>query len=320
MARRISVILPVYNEAAGILAFHRALTDVLAGLADRYAFEIVYVVDRCRDDSLAILRGVAEASENVRVLGLSRRFGHQMSLIAGLDACTGDAAVMMDCDMEHPPELIPTLLEKFEQGYDVVHTVRRYNRKVSPFKVLPSKLFYKTLNALTEEKFSEDAADFRLVSRKVIDVFKTGIREHNQFLRGLFKWVGFEQTEVPFISGVRQAGVSQYTLKRLLAFASQGIVSFSKAPLHLSVAIGVLFAVAGALYGVYNILAFFFTPQIPEGWTTIVTLLLFIGGLQLILLGVIGEYISSIFDEVKNRPLYVVEKRYGPGAGHDAAR
>jgi Glycosyltransferases involved in cell wall biogenesis len=251
----------------------------------------------------------------VRVLGLSRRFGHQMSLVAGIDACTGDAAVMMDCDMEHPPELIPRLLEKYESGCDVVHTIRKYNKNVSAFKALPSRLFYRVLNLLTTEKFSENAADFRLISRKVIDVFKRDIREHNQFLRGLFKWVGFEQAEVPFVSGVRRTGVSQYTFKRLVKFATQGIVSFSKLPLQISVIIGVVFAVTGLAYGIYNIFAYFFSPHLPEGWTTIVTLLLFLGGLQLIVLGVIGEYISAIFDEVKNRPLYVVDERYGYRGG-----
>jgi glycosyltransferase involved in cell wall biosynthesis len=311
MKKRISVILPVYNEADGILAFHGALSAVLGTLRGAYDFEVIYVVDKCRDDSLATLQRVAEESEDVRVLGLSRRFGHQMSLIAGIDACTGDAAVMMDCDMEHPPELIPALLEKYEEGFDVVHTIRRYNRKTSPLKQLPSKLFYKLLNVLAAEKFSEDAADFRLISKKVIDVFKRDIREHNQFLRGLFKWVGFEQAEVPFVSGVRQAGQSKYTLKRLVNFAAQGIVSFSKMPLQVSVVLGIVFAIAGVIYGIYNVCAYFFAPHIPEGWTTIVTLLLFMGGLQLIILGVIGEYISAIFDEVKDRPLYVVQHRYG---------
>jgi polyisoprenyl-phosphate glycosyltransferase len=311
MKKLISIILPVYNEAAGILAFHDALTRVLSNLEHQYDFEIIYVVDKCKDESLLLLKDVAAKSKDVRVLGLSRRFGHQMSLIAGIDACMGDAAIMMDCDMEHPPELIPTLLDKYAAGYDVVHTIRKYNKNISIFKVLPSKLFYRFLNKLTTEKFSENAADFRLVSKKVIDVFKRDIREHNQFLRGLFKWVGFEQTEVPFISGVRQTGVSQYTFKRLINFAVQGIVSFSKLPLHISVVFGVVFAIVGVIYGIYNICAYFFTPHIPEGWTTIVTLLLFMGGLQLIILGVIGEYISSIFDEVKNRPLYVVAQKFG---------
>jgi len=201
----------------------------------------------------------------VRVLGLSRRFGHQMSLVAGIDACTGDAAVMMDCDMEHPPELIPRLLEKYESGCDVVHTIRKYNKNVSAFKALPSRLFYRVLNLLTTEKFSENAADFRLISRKVIDVFKRDIREHNQFLRGLFKWVGFEQAEVPFVSGVRRTGVSQYTFKRLVKFATQGIVSFSKLPLQISVIIGVVFAVTGLAYGIYNIFAYFFFAASARG-------------------------------------------------------
>ena len=311
MKKRVSVILPVYNEADGILAFHRALSAVLETLEDRYEFEILYVVDKCRDDSLSILKKLAEISRGVRVLGLSRRFGHQMSLVAGIDACTGDAAIMMDSDMEHPPELIPKLLEKYEQGYDVVHTIRSYNRKTSILKQLPSKLFYKFLNLLSQEKFSEDAADYRLISLKVIEVFKRDIREHNQFLRGLFKWVGFEQAEVPFVSGVRHAGVSKYTFKRLVKFAAQGIVSFSKLPLQLSVVLGTVFAIAGVIYGIFNICMYFFSTNLPEGWTTIVTLLLFMGGLQLIILGVIGEYISAIFDEVKDRPLYVVEHRYG---------
>lgn len=311
MPKRISIIMPVYNEAEGIVSFHRSLAKALAPLEDRYEFEIIYVVDKCKDNSLEILRTIADASLNVRVLGLSRRFGHQMSLVAGIDACTGDAAIMMDCDMEHPPELIPVLLEKYEQGYDVVHTIRTYNKSISPLKSLPSKLFYKFLNMLSSEKFSQNAADFRLISKLAISVFKRDIREHNQFLRGLFKWVGLNQAEVSFVSGVRQAGRSQYTFKRLIQFGMQGIVSFSKIPLKVSIYLGALTALAGFLYGAYNIVEFFISPGLPQGWTTIITLILLIGGLQLLILGVIGEYLSAIFDEVKNRPLYIVEQRYG---------
>lgn len=307
MKKKISIVIPAYNEADGIAEFHEQLTAV-TGALQSYTFEIIYVVDKCKDNTLQILKGLSENKTDIIAVGMSRRFGHQMSLVAGLDMCTGDACIMMDSDLEHPPDFIPVLLEKFEEGYDVVHTKRVYAEKVSPLKKWTSKLFYRVLNMLSPEDLGESSADFRLVSRRVVDVFHTKIREHNQYLRGLFHWIGFNQTEVTFQAGVRKHGRSNYTIKRLFDFASEGIISFSKLPLKMAIVVGLVIAALGACYGIYLIFSyFFFTLESPAGWMTLITLLMLIGGLLMFMQGIVGLYIASIFDEVKNRPLYIVE-------------
>ena len=318
--KKISIILPVYKEEEVIASFHRALFAVLDPLTGPYNFEVIYVVDRSGDNTLEILKKIAEQEEQVRVLALSRRFGHQMSLVAGLDACTGDAAIMMDCDLEHPPALIPELLQQHEAGFEIVNTRRNYSQKVSFGKKISSALYYKVLNSLSSENLGEGYADFRLVSRPVIDVFSRGIREHNQYLRGLFSWVGFSQTTVEFTSGVRTEGKSKYSLNKLLNFATQGLISFSKLPLKISLGIGMVFAVIAVLYGIYAILQFFITGQLPQGWASTIALIGFTSGVQLVVLGVIGLYIGGIFDEVKNRPLYIVEREFGAAAAKGGDR
>ncbi len=312
--KKISVILPVFQEEEGIADFHQILFLVLDPLINSYIFEVIYVVDKSRDNTLKILKEIAEREPRVRVLSLSRRFGHQMSLIAGLDACTGDAAIMMDCDLEHPPALIPELLNQHEVGFDIVNTKRSYNENVSFVKKITSALYYKMLNSLSSENFGEGYADFRLVARPVIDVFSHEIREHNQYLRGLFSWVGFSQTKVEFTSGKRDKGKSKYSLNKLLNFATQGLISFSKLPLKISLGVGVAFAILAVFYGFYAIAEFFLSGILPEGWTSIIALMGFTSGVQLMTLGVIGLYIGEIFDEVKNRPLYIVEKEFGASA------
>jgi dolichol-phosphate mannosyltransferase len=234
-----------------------------------------------------------------------------MSLVAGLDACSGDAVIMMDCDLEHPPALIPEMLRCFEEGYDVVSTKRIYHQDVSAFKKLSAKYFYKFLNFLSSEDLGESFADFRLISRRVRDVFSKNVREHSQYLRGLFTWVGFRQTTIEFTSGRRTQGQSKYSLTKLINFASQGILSFSKLPLKISIGIGILFAVLAIAYGVFAVLVFFFTGSLPQGWPSIIALISFTSGIQLVMMGVIGLYIGEIFDEVKNRPLYIIEDKYG---------
>lgn len=309
--KKISLIMPVYNEEEGIAIFNKTLFTTLDTLKERYTFEVVYVVDKSQDDTLGILRKIAEQEKSIRIIALSRRFGHQMSLVAGLDVCTGDVAIMMDCDLEHPPTLIPDLLHQFEEGYDVVNTKRIYNKNISLFKKYSAKIFYKFLNLLSSESFGENLADFRLVSRSVIDVFSKNIREHNQYLRGLFSWVGFRQKTIEFTSGRRIGGTSKYSLTKLFNFAAQGIISFSKLPLRISIGIGFIFSLIAALYGGFAVISYFLTGVLPQGWASIVALISLTGGVQLMALGVIGLYIAAIFDEVKNRPLYIIENEYG---------
>jgi dolichol-phosphate mannosyltransferase len=306
--KTIDIILPVYNEEEGLAAFHDALFAVLDGLTAQYQFEVIYVLDRSRDNSFMVLRKLAQQNRNVTVLHLSRRFGHQMSLVAGIDHSTGDALIMMDCDLQHPPGIIPELLAKFEEGYDIVNTIREYDQRIGFSKKWTSHAFYRLQNALSPVQIQEGAADFRLISGKVARLFRDAVREQNQFLRGLFKWVGFRSTYVTFVSPPRAAGRTKYDLLRLLTFSLVGITSFSKFPLRLASILGFAVSALSSLYGFWLLGEYFLGGFMPPGYTSLVVLVLFMGGLQLTFLGILGEYVGSVFDEVKRRPLYIIDE------------
>lgn len=306
--KTINIVLPVYHEEAVLASFHEALFAVLDGLAAQYRFEVIYVLDRSKDNSILVLRKLARMYPNVSILHLSRRFGHQMSLVAGVDYSTGDAVIMMDCDLQHPPSVIPELLKQFEEGFDVVHTIRKYDQRIGLFKEWPSHIFYRLQNALSPVEIQEGAADFRLISAKVARVFRETVREQNQFLRGLFHWVGFRSTNVTFVGPPRAAGRTKYNLLRLLTFSVIGITSFSKFPLRLASMLGFVISTLSLFYGLWLIALYFRVGHLPPGYTSLVVLVLFMGGLQLTVLGILGEYLGSIFDEVKRRPLYIVDE------------
>ncbi len=311
MMRRLTVICPVFNEEEVIASFYEALRAVLDGIGDRYRATILFVVDRSSDATAEVLKGIAAADEAVRLLLLSSRFGHQHSLLAGIDHADADAdaIVMMDSDLQHPPELIPALLDEFERGFDIVYTVRRDSAAVGPFKRLTSKLFYRLINRMSEVPIHESAADFRLLSRRVADVFRDGIRERGLFLRGLVSWVGFRSTGVPFEVRARAGGESKYSLARMVRFAIEGVVSFSKRPLKAAIVVGLSFALFGLAHAVVTLVQYFFYSSLPSGWTTLVILISLMSGVQLTFLGIIGQYIGAIFDEVKGRPHYIVEEK-----------
>jgi polyisoprenyl-phosphate glycosyltransferase len=216
--------------------------------------------------------------------------------------------ILMDCDQQHPPGTIPALLEKFEEGYEVVNTLRKYDVRAGRLKRWTSALFYKVQNTLSPVELQEGGADFRLISRKVAAVFQNSIREQNQFLRGLFQWVGFSNTTVTFISNPRVAGTTKYNWKRLLTFALTGLLSFSKVPLRMASLLGFAISTLSLLYGIALILFYFLASHVPQGYTSLIVVVLFIGGLQLVVLGILGEYLGSIFDEVKRRPLYIIDE------------
>jgi glycosyltransferase involved in cell wall biosynthesis len=307
----IDIILPVYDEEEGLPIFHEALSAVMAGLSQRHTFRLIYVLDRCPDNSLAVLKDIATWDARVTVLHLSRRFGHQMSLIAGLDHSDGDASILMDCDMQHPPEVIPKLLEKFEQGYDVVQAIRTYDSTIHPAKQWTSRIFYKIQNWLSPIDIPDGAADFRLISRKVRSVFQNSIREQNQFLRGLFQWVGFRQATVEFVSPLRVAGATKYRLLNLFTFSVIGITSFSKVPLRSAAVVGFFISALSVLYGLFAITVFLTVGHLPAGYTSLIVAVSFMGGLQLTVLGILGEYLGAVFDEAKRRPLYIVDEVIG---------
>jgi polyisoprenyl-phosphate glycosyltransferase len=307
--RTLSVVSPVFNEEEVIEEFHHVLAAVLDSLSGKYESEVIYVIDCCSDGSLEILRRLAQKDRAVKVIALSSRFGHQMSLLAGIDHAKGDAVIMLDSDLQHPPSLIPEMLAAFEKGFDVVFTIRRPARDTGIFRRISSKLFYSLINRLSHIPINESAADFRLISARVARVFQTQIRERNQFLRGLISWVGFKRIGIEFEAQERGGGRTKYSLGHLYRFGITGVLSFSKKPLQAAIVVGFIFAFCGLLVAGYSLFVYFYRGNLPSGWTTLAILSSGLSGVQLIFLGIIGEYIGAVFDEVKARPHYIIEER-----------
>ena len=306
--KTVTILSPVYNESEGIEYFYKALKQEIKKISTLYDFSILFIADKGSDDTFSKLEEIAEEDNSVSLIFLSSRFGHQMSLVAGIDHSYSDAIIMMDCDMQHPPELIPELLKSFDEGYEIVYTIRNSPKDNNYLKILGSNSFYKLMSMIGEIQLAPGEADFRLISNKVAEVFRTQIRERNQFLRGLFNWVGYKRKAIYFDSFPREIGKSKYNFSRMISFAFQGIVSFSKKPLQYAIFIGLSLSVLSLVLILYLIHAYFISEEIVSGFTTIAVLVSFFGGINLLFLGIIGEYICSIFDEVKSRPLYLVEK------------
>ncbi|SFO97794.1 dolichol-phosphate mannosyltransferase [Variovorax sp. OK605] len=305
---KLTVVTPVFNEEHVIAHFHERTRGVLDSIPD-IEWRILYVVDQCTDNTVEVLRSVVAANTGASVLVLSSRFGHQMSLLAGIEhALDADAIVMMDSDLQHPPELIPTLLEEFRRGTDVVYTLRRDTEDVGFLRKQAGNLFYKLLGTISQVPINPNAADFRLISRRVARTLSTGFQERSMFLRGLFSWIGFKQAGIEFVAEKRFAGQSKYSLARMVQLAMAGILSFSTKPLQLSIFVGGLFALLAFVLIVLSVAKYFFVQSIPNGWTTMVVLLLLFSGIQLIVLGIMGAYVGGIYEEVKGRPRYIVDE------------
>jgi polyisoprenyl-phosphate glycosyltransferase len=303
-----SIIVPVYNEAEVLPAFYQRLAQVMDGIGESY--EIIFVNDGSHDTSQLLLRNLHAKDERVKFVTFSRNFGHQVAITAGLDHSSGKAVVIMDADLQDPPEVIPRLIEKWREGYDVVFAVREKRKGESLFKRLTAALFYRLLRQLTAIEIPLDAGDFRLMSRKAVEALKA-IRERNRFMRGLAGWIGFRQASVTFVRDVRYAGETKYPLRKMVRFALNGLTSFSFVPLQLATYLGFLVSAISLFYIVYAIGLKLFTDRLVLGWASVIVAVLFIGGVQLISLGIIGEYIGQIYDEVKQRPLYLVDEIVG---------
>jgi glycosyltransferase involved in cell wall biosynthesis len=313
---RLIVLAPAFNEADVIERFYESTRAVLDGLAGRWEATLLFVVDRSTDDTLAILARLAERDPALRVVALSSRFGHQMSLLAGIDAAVdADAIIMMDSDLQHPPEMIPVLLDRYEAGNDVVHTVRVETAGGSASRRAAGNLFYRVMSFLSDTRITPNVADFRLISQRVATVVREGVRERNLFLRGIFSWVGFQQCYVEYSAAERAAGSSKYSLSRMMRLALTGILSFSTRPLQLSIYVGMGMALVGFLIGIIAIIEYFAAADVPSGFTTLVTLLVMFSGVQLVFMGILGIYVGAIYEEVKGRPHYVVERRINFPAG-----
>lgn len=312
----LSVIVPCYNEEAVLTETHRRLTAVLAGLAP-LAYEIIYVDDGSHDQTAQRLREVQHGCEAVRVVLLSRNFGHQVAMTAGLVHSSGDAVVMLDADLQDPPELIPEMMARWRDGYDVVYGLRIARHGETQFKRWTAKLFYRLLNRVSKVKIPLDVGDFRLMSRRGVDSL-LAMSERDRFLRGMISWAGYKQIAVLYERAPRFAGRSKYPLVKMIRFALDGVLSFSNAPLRLATLLGfasMLVAFAGIIYA---ILLRIYTNDWVRGWASIFVAVLFLGGVQLITIGIIGEYIGRIYDEVKQRPLYFVSERHGFDEGESA--
>jgi dolichol-phosphate mannosyltransferase len=300
----ISVVAPVYNEAGSLDELHRRLSATLEPLDD---YEIVLVDDGSTDGSWERLVGLAGRDPHLRLLRLSRNFGHQAALSAGLDAARGDAVVLMDADLQDPPEVIPQLVAKWREGYDVVYAVRGEREGEPRLRLASISLFYRLLHRITPTAIPENAGDFRLLSRRAADAI-VAMPERARFLRGMTSWIGFRQTGVPYARDARFAGESKYPPSKLVRLALDGITSFSTAPIRLVTGIGFVLVVFCIGVLAWTLYVRFFTSHHPQGWTSLLAVVLLLGGVQLLSLGVIGQYVARIFDETKQRPLYLVDR------------
>ncbi len=298
----ISVVVPAYNEEENLpVLVHRLMTV----LEPYESYEILIVDDGSSDQTRHVLRQLSRAYPVVRFLSFSRNFGHQMALRAGYDHARGDAVICLDADLQHPPELIPTLIDKWQEGYDVVYTVRQPDPKLSWFKRTSSRKFYSMLRNVSGLDIEDGAADFRLLDRKVINTLKQ-FKENDLFLRGAISWVGFRQCRILYQPAARYAGRSKYSLRKMMQLAAMGITSFSTKPLYMSVLLGFGMSLFALLFGAEATYEYFFTDATVSGWTTLVVLSVLIGGVQFIMIGIIGVYLGKTFVEVKNRPAYII--------------
>lgn len=304
----ISIVLPCFNEEENIDEIYSRLTSVMKAVGEDY--ELIFIDDGSTDMSLVKLMDLSTADHHVRVYEFSRNFGHQAALCAGMDLAYGDAVIMMDADLQHPPELIPVLLERWRAGYDVVYTVRHDPSETSQFKKITAKAFYKIINALAKIRIPENSADFRLLDKRVVETFRA-LEEKTKFFRGLINWVGFRQSSVEYDAHPRFAGESKYTFWKMVRFAFDGITSFSTFPLHVATILGSLVSFFSFIYGAYAISIRMFTREAVPGWTSILVAVLFLGGAQLLCLGIIGEYLNRVYTETKARPIYIIRKSYG---------
>ena len=306
----LSVVVPLYNEEGNVAALLERIAAIVTALPGAPSYEIVLVNDGSTDATIVRIRDEMTRRANIVLVDLSRNFGHQIAATAGVEIARGSAVVLMDGDLQDPPELIAEFLAKYREGYDVVYAVRRTRKGESPFKLLTASLFYRTIRKLTRVSIPVDTGDFRLMSRRVVEALKRSPERH-RFLRGLVSWVGYRQTGVEYDRDERLSGQTKYPFTKMMSFAVDGITSFSDVPLRFASyvgfgasAIALLLAITIAIFKISNINP----PQFERGWASTITAVLFLGGVQLISLGILGEYIGRIYDEVKGRPLYLISE------------
>jgi dolichol-phosphate mannosyltransferase len=304
---RVTIVVPCFNEAAVIDAFYAELRRVIDGMTDVES-RVVVIDDGSTDATLAKLNAIAAADARVAVYSLSRNFGHQVALSAGLDVADGDAVVMMDGDLQHPPALIPALVREWQTGHDVVSAVRASTEDAPWLKRLTARGFYWVINRLSEVEIVAGAADFCLLSRRAHRALLS-MPERHRFLRGMVSWIGFPRAFVPFDAPSRRGGASKYTLLKMLGFAFDALLSFSAYPMRVASRIGAAFVVPGGLYLIYILARFIYVGDLVPGWGSTISVLLVLGGLHLLFMGLIGEYLARIFEQTKQRPLYIFKQQ-----------
>lgn len=305
----LSVVIPCYNEEAVINETFKRLNAFCSEL-DNLNVELIFVDDGSQDATRQLIKNQAAKDARIKLIGFARNFGHQIAVTAGIDSASGEAVVLIDADLQDPPEVVHEMVAKWRQGYDVVYGTRTDRPGESIFKKATARAFYRLLNRLSDVPIPLDTGDFRLMSRNVVDTLRA-MPERDRFVRGMVSWVGFKQISLPYSRAERFAGESKYPLSKMLRFATDGILSFSTKPLQMSVGLGMLSAIFSLVAILYALGLRLFTNIWVEGWTALMIAVLFLGGVQLICVGILGEYIGRIYNEVKQRPLYVVQEYSG---------
>ena len=302
--KKISVVVPCFNEEESLATFNQTLIQSLPG---NYQYEIIYVNDGSNDHTLHIILDLAQSNNAIKYISFSRNFGHQNALKAGYDFASGDCAISLDADLQHPPSVIPELISKWEEGFEIVNTIRHDHKSISYAKKISSDIFYWIMRKLSDVNIENGMADFRLIDKKVLKQLKL-FHENFLFFRGMIPWMGFKQVIVPFTANERFAGTTKYTFRKMLKFATTGVMAFSVKPLRISVYLGSIIALIAFLYGLFAIYINVFTDRAITGWTSVIISVLFVGGINLLMLGIIGEYLGKLFIENKRRPNYLISQ------------
>ena len=307
MKTEISVIVPLYNEELVLEELKHRLTSVLENCT--HGFEVILVNDGSSDSTLSLAKDICRTDSRFKLISFSRNFGHQIAVTAGMHMSSGDAVIIIDADLQDPPEVIPEMIRKWRDGCQVVYGVREKREGDSLLKRSTASLFYRVLKLLTPVNIPLDAGDFRLMDRRVVKEFNR-MEEQSRFIRGMVSWIGFRQGEILYTRDKRYAGKTKYPFRKMLAFAVDGIISFSNVPLRISSILGMITAGISFLFMFYGIVSRIFFPlHTISGWASVFTAVLFIGGIQLISLGILGEYVSRIYKEIKKRPLYIIDEK-----------
>lgn len=303
--KKVSFVVPVFNEQENIGEFYRRITKVMAPFP--YDYELLFIDDGSSDRSHILLQELVDKDSHVQAYLFARNFGHQLALTCGLDHASGDAVISMDGDLQHPPEMIPQLLKLWEEGWEIVQTVRLTTEDASFFKRFTSKMYYKLINTMSEVRITPGGSDFRLMDKKAVQAFRL-YRERARFIRGMVNNLGFKVTTIDFVAPPRFAGHSKFNLRKMLRFALDGITGFSRVPLRWALYAGLIFGLGSLLLLLHVLYVKYIIQDAVPGWTTLAAAEFFLGGTELLGIGIVGEYVGRIFDEVKQRPLYIVRE------------